>query len=53
MYLQESNFDIGLKDDPIKFSQVMSRDDSKLWYEAMNEEMESMAKNQVWDVIEL
>ena len=31
----------------------MSRDDSKLWYEAMKEEIESMAKNQVWDLVEL
>ena len=31
----------------------MSRDDSKLWYEAMKEEMESMAKNQVCDLVEL
>jgi len=31
----------------------MSIDDSKLLYEAMKEEMTSMAKNQVWDLVEL
>ena len=31
----------------------MNRDDSKLWYDAMKEELESMAKNQVWEIVEL
>jgi len=53
VYLQESAFDVRLKDDLVTLSQAMSRDDSKLWYEAMKEEMESMTKNQVWDLVEL
>jgi hypothetical protein len=53
VYLQESNFDVGPKDDPNSFSQAMSGEYSKLWLQAMNEEMESMAKNQVWDLVDL
>ena len=53
VYLQEFDLDVGLKDDPIAFSQAINRDDSKLWYESMKDEMESIAKNQVWDLVEL
>jgi hypothetical protein len=53
VYLQEFDFDVGPKDDPSVFSQAMSGDNSTLWYDAMKEEMESMAKNQVWDLIDL
>lgn len=31
----------------------MSGEDSTLWYDAIKEKMESMAKNQVWDLIKL
>ena len=31
----------------------MSDSNSTLWYDAMKEKMESMAKNQVWDLVEL
>ena len=31
----------------------MNGEKSKLWYNAMKDEMESMAKNQVWDLVEL
>jgi hypothetical protein len=53
VHLQESDFDVGPKDDPIMFSQATSGDNSTLWYDAMKEEMESMAKNQVWDLVDL
>jgi hypothetical protein len=53
VYLQESDFDVGPKDDLKSFSQVMSRDNSTFWFNAMKEEMESMAKNQVWDLVDL
>jgi hypothetical protein len=46
-YLVESNFDVGLKNDPIMFSQVMSEENSKVWYNVMKEDMKSIAKNQV------
>jgi len=53
VYLQESDFDIGPKDDPTSFSQVMSDGYSIFWYDAMKEEMKSIAKNKFWDLVEL
>ncbi|KAL6340144.1 hypothetical protein AAG906_040580 [Vitis piasezkii] len=52
VYLQESDFDIGIRKDPVLFSQAMESDDSSKWMEAMNEELKSMAHNGVWDLIE-
>ena len=48
VYLQESDFDVGPKDDPSSFSQAMSGSNSTLWLKAMQEEMKSMAINKVW-----
>ncbi|GJY96359.1 retrovirus-related pol polyprotein from transposon TNT 1-94 [Tanacetum coccineum] len=45
VYLQESDYHIGPKKDPISFSQAMNQENSSFWYDAMNEEMESMIKN--------
>jgi hypothetical protein len=45
VYFQESNFDVGLKDDSNSFSQAMSGEHSTLWLNAIKEEMESMVKN--------
>ena len=53
MYLQEYDFDIWIRKDPVPFSQAMESDDSNKWMEAMNEELKSMAHNGVWDLIEL
>ena len=53
VYLQESDFDIGIRKDPVSFSQAMESDDSSKWMEAMNEKLKSMAHNGVWDLIEL
>ena len=53
VYLLESDFDVGHNDDPISFSHAISGNNSTFWYEAMKEEMESMAKNQVWEIVEL
>ena len=53
VYLQESDFDIGIRKDPVSFSQAMEGDDSSKWMEAMNEELKSMAHNGVWDLIKL
>nr|CAN69037.1 hypothetical protein VITISV_026270 [Vitis vinifera] len=39
--------------DPVSFSQAMESDDSSKWMEAMNEELKSIAHNDVWDLIEL
>ena len=51
--LQEYDIDISARDDHITFSQAMNGSESKLWYEAMNDELNSMANNQVWDLVEL
>ena len=43
----------GLNQDPISFSEAMSRTNSKKWSDAMKDELNSMANNQVWDLVEL
>ncbi|RVW86282.1 Retrovirus-related Pol polyprotein from transposon TNT 1-94 [Vitis vinifera] len=53
VYLQESDYNIGAKNDPGFFSQAMSCKELKLWYNAMKEEMSSMRCNDVWDLVEL
>jgi hypothetical protein len=53
VYLQESDYNIGAKNDPEFFSQAMSCKESKLWYNTMKEEMNSMKSNGVWDLVEL
>ena len=53
MYLQENEFDMGLEDDPISFSQVKHSVKSHKWIEAMKYEMKSMKDNDVWDLVEL
>ena len=53
MYLQELDYNIGDENDPETFSQAMSSKESNSWYNAMKEEMNSMASNRVWDLIEL
>ena len=47
------DYDVGLKDDPNSFSQAMRGENCTSWYNVMKEEMESIAKNKVWDLIEL
>ena len=53
VYLQESDYNVGVEHDPKMFSQVVSSKDYDLWYEAMKAEMDSMESNRVWDLIEL
>ena len=51
MYLHET--DIGAKNDPKTFSQTLSCKEYDLWYNAMNDELDSMKSNEVWDLVEL
>ena len=44
VYFQEFDYNVGPRDDHFSFSQAMNGEKSKLWYDAMNDEMESMAK---------
>ena len=53
VYLQELDYDIGAENDPETFSQVISCKESNLWYDAMKDEMNSMASNGVWNLVEL
>ena len=47
MYLQEYEFDIGMCNDPVTFSQAKERGDSDKWINAMKEELKSMTQNKV------
>jgi len=54
VYLQEHEFDVGmLENDPINFQQVMQDSNSHKWIDAMNEEIKSMADNDVWEIVPL
>ena len=53
VYLQETDYMSGLNQDPISFSEAMSHTDSEKWSDAMKDELNSMANNQVWDLVEL
>ena len=53
IYFQESDFDIGVKEDPISFSQAIKSDDSNKWIDAIKEELKSMSINKVWDLVKL
>ena len=53
VYLQESELDLGIGDDPVSFSQAMESNDSAKWLDAMKEELKSMDHNKVWDLVEL
>ena len=47
VYIQESNFNVRVVNDLETFSQAMSSNKSKLWFDAMKDEMSSMASNEV------
>ena len=53
VYLQESEFDIGIDNDPVSFSQAMECSGSIKWVNAMKDELNSMDQNQVWELVEL
>ncbi|KAK9113689.1 hypothetical protein Syun_020486 [Stephania yunnanensis] len=53
VYLQELDYNVGVESDPETFSQAMNCAESELWYDAMNDEMNSMSSNDVWDLVEL
>lgn len=45
VYLQETDYNAGAANYPERFSQAMSCRESKLWYEAMKDELNSMVSN--------
>ena len=53
VYLQELDNDLGAENDPITFSHARNCKESDLWFNAMKDEMTSMASNGVWDLVKL
>ncbi|KAG9444830.1 hypothetical protein H6P81_016170 [Aristolochia fimbriata] len=53
VYLQESDYSIGLENNPVTFSQDMNSNNSQFLYDTMIDDMNSMASNNVWDLVEL
>ena len=53
VYLQESDFDYGIDEDPVSFSQAIDSDKSDKWINAIKEELKSMPENNIWDLVEL
>jgi hypothetical protein len=48
-----SNFSLSITDDdPRTVREVVNSEDSKLWKKAMVEEMDSLDKNEAWDIVE-
>ena len=49
-----SNFSLLITDDdPRTLREVVNSEDSKLWKNAMVEEMDALDKNEAWDIVEL
>jgi hypothetical protein len=49
-----SNFALSItNDDPRFFKEAMDLEDGNLWKRAMDEEMESLDKNEAWDLVDL
>ena len=53
VYLQESEFDIGIDEDPISFSQDIESINSTKWVDVMRDGLKSMDHNEVWNLLEL
>ena len=53
VYLQESDYDCVIANDPVSFSQAINSDKSDKWIDVMKEELKSMTQNNVWDLVEL
>jgi hypothetical protein len=51
-YLMESKV-VAIEDDPTNFAKAMESYDAEQWLKAMHEELDSISKNEVWDLIEL
>ncbi|GJS87980.1 putative RNA-directed DNA polymerase [Tanacetum coccineum] len=52
-YLNKANFDLGKCNDPESFEHVITCDQSAHWKEAMEDELKSMSKNNIWELPEL
>ncbi len=52
VYLQESDFNIGINKDPVSFSQDIKSNESDKWLDAMKDDLKSIEQNKVWDLVE-
>ena len=52
-YLNEADFDLGKCNDPESYEDAINCDQSAHWREAMKDELNSMSKNNVWELAEL
>ena len=53
VYLGENDYDIGYIVDSVLYDQVIIYLQSNKWLQAMHNEIQFMANNEVWDLIEL
>ena len=53
VYFQEYDFDICDDSNPVICEEAISSSYSIFWLDAMEDEMKSMASNDVWDLVEL
>ena len=53
VYLQEHDFDISDDSNSITYEEALSSSHSNFWLDEMEDEMKSMASNDVWDLVEL
>ena len=53
VYLGENDYDIGHMIDPVSYDQAITYSQSNKWIEAIHDEMQSMANNEVWELVEL
>ncbi|GJV78730.1 retrovirus-related pol polyprotein from transposon TNT 1-94 [Tanacetum coccineum] len=49
----QTNFDIGIDNDPVSFSQAIKSDKFEMWIDVMKEKLKSMAQNKVWDLVNM
>jgi len=47
IYLQESENDLSIHNDPISFSKATNGDNSNKWFDAMKDELKSISQNDV------
>ena len=52
VYLDECGYDIGHVIDPISYNQAISNPFFDIWLEAVEDEMRSVAHNNVWELVE-
>ena len=52
-FITEAEMDAGKSNDPTSYNEAINSDQSSEWNKAMIDELDSMKKNDVWDLVEL